>query len=87
MPEFVHINMANFVHRNNNCQLTTEPHSLSPHTVKSEVDTRANDVSYDVINQPTPSEFDRLKTNEAYTMVMTCDTNPSYTVVEHRREN
>ena len=79
--------MAIFVHRNNNRSLTTETQSLSPHTVRSEVDTRVNDASYDVINQPTPTEFDHLKTNEAYTMVMTCDTNPSYTVVEHRREN
>ena len=51
--------------------------------------TTANIVSNDVINQPalaTPSEIDNLKSNEAYTMVMTCSTNPSYSVVKPARE-
>ena len=48
-----------------------------------------NVVSNDVINQPalaSPSEIDILKSNEAYTMVMTCSTNPSYSVVKPARE-
>ena len=70
-------------------QLTIEIHSQSSHCVRSELDNTANVVSDDVINQPaltSLSEIDNLKSNEAYTMVMTCSTNPSYTVVEPARE-
>ena len=70
-------------------QLIIETYSQLPHFVRSEVVTTANIVSNDVINQPalaTPSEIDNLKSNEAYTMVMTCSTNPSYTVVKPTRE-
>ena len=55
------------------------------------MDIQANDVFYDVINQPalaTPTDInDHLKPNEAYTMVMTCATNPSYTAVMHQEES
>ena len=70
-------------------QLTIEPHTQSPHSVRSDLDITTNVASDDVINQPaltTLSEIDNLKSNEAYTMVMTCSTNPSYTVVEPARE-
>ena len=70
-------------------QLIVESHSRSPLSVRSELDDTTNIVSNDVINQPaltSPREIDNLKSNEAYTMVMTCSTNPSYTVVKPARE-
>ena len=65
-------------------QLIIEAYSQSPHCVRSEADNIVN-VSNDIINQTgltSLTEIDNLKLNEAYTMVMTCSTNSSYTVVK-----
>ena len=56
-------------------------------TCTSEADNTAN-VSNDVINQTTLitlTETDNLKPNEAYSMVMTCSTNRSYSLVKPAR--
>ena len=61
-------------HRNG-CSNQQATHSQSLHPASSEVDTTA-DYNRPVLTTPT-----EIKTNEAYSTVTTCATNPSYTVV------
>ena len=77
---YIHNIVQMHTHRNG-CSNQQATHSQSLHPASSEVDTTADD------HQPVLATPTKMKTNEAYITVVTCITNPSYTVVGPRRES